>query len=85
MTQTRKLLTGTLLACMLGVFGQGCADTTTDEDSDDSLAQAAASLDGAVVAPARDGGGADAGDAGDAGSGDAGGAIGPSVDAGLAR
>ena len=83
MTQTRKLLTGTLLACMLGVFGQGCADTATDDDSDDSLAQTSPSLDGAVVTPTNDGGSADAGDAG--WSSDAGRTVGTSVDAGARR
>ena len=80
MTQARKLLNATLLACTLGVFGQGCADSAMDEESDDSLAQAA-SLDGAVVTPTSDGGTADAGDAGP----DAGRTLGTSVDGGITR
>ena len=81
MNQTRKLLTGTLLACMLGVFGQGCADSAIDEESDDSLAQTA-SLDGAVVTPTNDGGTADAGDAG---SSDGGRTMRRGVDGGITR
>jgi hypothetical protein len=61
MTKNRKLLTGTIMALMLGAFAQGCADPGSDDSDDDTLAQAAPSLDGAVITPTADAGKADGG------------------------